>query len=140
MKRDHGLLRQSLVLTCVISVAITGISLGSIGGALILMTATNLPLEISEQMQEGRTRLDQKLEDSREIRGALAKPLPSPEPLPRVTALVRSARARARVASPQSAAIHASRIQARNAFARIAPTQASPLVSAYAEPDRHTVK
>jgi len=94
MKRDHGLLRQSLVLTCVISVAITGISLGSIGGALILMTATNLPLEISEQMQEGRTRLDQKLEDSREIRGALAKPLPSPEPLPRVTALVRSASAR----------------------------------------------
>ena len=138
MKRDHGLLRQCLVYTCIIGVAITGISLGSIGAALVLMTVMNLPLEIPEQMQEGRTRLDQKMEDSREIRGALAKQLPPPEPLPRVTAHVRSARTR--VASPQSTAIHRNRIKARNAFAGIAPAQASPLVSAYAESDRHTVK
>jgi hypothetical protein len=83
--------------------------------------------------------LDIRMESLREIRQALANPLPPPEPLLPITFRAahrtRNALASATAASPSH---HRKLIaEARNVLAKIEPTTPMPQFNAYAEIDRH---
>ena len=60
----------------------TPLACAAIGLALIVQASAGLP----RQTERERTLLDYRVESSREIRQALAKPVPGPEPLPPLTA------------------------------------------------------
>ena len=140
MKSARSLLRQCIAYICIVGVAITGIFFGSIGAALVLITAMNPVPEISLGDQDEQTQLDQKIADAREIRESLARQFPPLAPLPRITARAHSAELHARASAPQSASIYRSRMQAREAFARIPLANSTPQVNSYAEADRHAVR
>lgn len=90
------------------------------------------------QTQRERTLLDVRVESAREIRRALAKPVPHPAPLPPVTTRVTRALGRTVVASyrhhPQLMDV------ARDAFANMEPISFVAQPNAYAASDRHTVR
>ena len=140
MKPERSLLRQCIAYICTAGAAITGIFFGSIGTALVLITAMNPVPEISLGDQDERTQLDQKIEDAREVRESLAKKFPPLAPLPRITARAHYAKVQARVSAPQSASAYRSRMQAREAFARIPLANSAPQVNSYAEVDRHAAQ
>jgi hypothetical protein len=81
MRRARGLSSFLLMYVAVIGVALGGIAFGL---TAVVKTATGL----SQQTQREQTLLDDRMESSREIRQALAKPLPRPEPLPPIIARV----------------------------------------------------
>ena len=86
---------------------------------------------LSQTAEIEKTLLDTRVESSREIRQALAKPIPRPEPLGPVTAkLARSIEATKLAATPKLSK------QARDAFAS-ADRPAAPS-GTYAVPDRHS--
>ena len=116
--------------------AVVGVALGGIAFGLtaVVKAATGL----SQQTQREQSLLDRRMESSREIRQALAKPLPRPEPLPPITA---------RVAHDVGSGVVASRAdrrklmdEARDAFAGIKLSSSGVQSSAYAESDRHAVR
>ena len=93
---------------------------------------------LSQQAGErDKTLVELRAESAREIRHALAKPLPRPEPLSPITA---------RVAHVAGSVVVASRTdrqklmdQARDAFAGVELSSSGVQSSAFAEPDRHAV-
>jgi len=91
-----------------------------------------------QQTQRERTLLDVRVESAREIRQALAKPVPHPAPLPPVTTRATRALGRTVVASnrhhPQLMDV------ARDAFANMEPVSFVAQPNAYAASDRHTVR
>lgn len=69
---------------------LVGIALVCVG--LGLTAVVKAASALSQQTQRERTLLDLRMESSREIRQALAKPLPHSEPLPPITARLRHAK------------------------------------------------
>jgi hypothetical protein len=69
----------------------------AIGLALMVQASAGLP----QQAEREKTLLDLRVESSREIRQALAKPIPPPEPLPPLTARAAQALGGALAAKPQ---------------------------------------
>ena len=67
---------------------LVGIALVCVG--LGLTAVVKAASALSQHTQRERTLLDFRMESSREIRQALAKPLPQPEPLPPITARLSS--------------------------------------------------
>lgn len=111
------------------------------GAALILVGAISSAPDVSQARQEQTTWLNQKIEDSQEIRSVLAKKLPSPEPLPLITARASHApQPAAAVASSSSVALQRNLAQARDAFANVEPAFADTHVRAYGEFDRHAIQ
>jgi hypothetical protein len=105
--------------------------------ALVICSSLSLALVInagaglSQTAEIEKTLLDYRVESSREIRQALAKPIPRPEPLGPITAkLARSMEATKLAAKPKLSK------QAADAFAS-ADLPAAPSRS-YAVPDRHS--
>jgi len=98
---------------------------------LSLAVVINAGAGLSQTAEIEKTLLDTRVESSREIRQALAKPIPRPEPLGPVTAkLARSIEATKLAATPKLSK------QARDAFAS-ADRPAAPS-GTYAVPDRHS--
>jgi hypothetical protein len=114
---------------------ICGALMGAALGLTVIVRPTN---ELPQQAQREPTLLDQRIDSAREIRAALAKPLPRSEPLPSITA---------RVTHVVGSRVVASKVdrrklmdEARGAFASIEPSSSDVPSSAYAEPDRHAVR
>ena len=108
-----------------------------VAAALVICSSLSLALVInagaglSHTAEIEKTLLDYRVESSREIRQALSKPIPRPEPLGPITAkLARSMEATKLAAQPKLSN------QARDAFA----SADLPAVSSrsYAAPDRHS--
>lgn len=131
MRRARG-----LSTTTFMYVAVTGVALG--GVAFGLTAVVNAATGLSQQTQREQSLLALRMESSREIRQALAKPLPRPEPLPPITA---------RLAHDVGSGVVASRAdrrklmdEARDAFAGMELSSSGAQSSAYAESDRHAVR
>lgn len=129
-----GFRRQSGKL--VLYVGVIGIALAGIAFELtvVLKTATGA----LQQTQREQTLLDVRMESSREIRQALAMPVPYPAPLPPMTTRV----TRAFVPTVAASIGHHPQLTdvARDAFANMEPVSLIAQPSAYAGSDRHTVR
>ena len=129
-----GFRRQSSKL--ILYIGVVGFALASI--AFGLTTVVKSTIGTLQQTQQERTLLDVRMESAREIRQALAKPVPHPEPLPPVTTRVTRALGPTVIASnghhPQLMDV------ARDAFANMEPISLVAQPSAYAVSDRHTVR
>src|SRR6476659_7015757 len=114
---------------------LVGIALVCVG--LGLTAVVKAASALSQQTQRERTMLDLRMESSREIRQALAKPLPQPEPLPPITARLHHA------AGFAVASINPDRgkltDEARSAFASPRWPSSGTQLKAYAEFDPHTL-
>lgn len=121
----------------ILYVSVIGIAL--IGIALGLTAVAKVATELSQQTQRERTLLDLRMESSRQIRQALAKPVPQPEPLPPITD-----RARHAVGSAAAGTTYLDRRklmdEARDVFASPHWLSSSARSSAYAEFDPHAVR
>jgi hypothetical protein len=71
--------KQLVAYVAVLAVVLVGLGLG-------LSRAVEKASEFSQRPQQKQTLLDRRIESSREIRAALSKPLPAPEPLQPITA------------------------------------------------------
>jgi hypothetical protein len=115
----------------VVGFALAGIAFGL---TAVVKAATGT----AQQTQRERTLLDVRIESAREIRQALAKPIPHPTPLPPMTTRVTPAIGPTVAASKRD---HAQLMDvARDAFANIEPVFFVPQPNAYAASDRHTVR
>jgi hypothetical protein len=114
---------------------LVGIALVCVG--LGLTAVVKAASALSQQTQRERTLLDLRMESSREIRQALAKPLPHSEPLPPITARLRHA------VGSAVASINPDRRklmdEARGAFASPQWRSSGTQLRAYAEFDPHTL-
>ena len=114
---------------------LVGIALVCVG--LGLTAVVKAASALSQQTQRERTLLDFRMESSREIRQALAKPLPQPEPLPPITARLHHA------AGFAVASINPDRRkltdEAHSAFASPQWPSSGTQLKAYAEFDPHTL-
>ena len=123
-----------------IALGLTGIALTGIASRLAAVETDGAETELSLVHKH---QLDIRMQSLREIRQALAKPLPPPEPLARITS-----HAAHRVGKTVAAAIKASRpnysksmAEARNVLGKIEPATPDPhQLNAYAEIDRHDVR
>jgi hypothetical protein len=103
----------------------------AICSGLSLALVVNAGAGLSQTAEIEKTLLDYRIESSREIRQALAKPIPRPEPLGPITAkLARSVESTMLAAKPKLSK------QAADAFAS-ADLPAVP-ARTYAVPDRHS--
>lgn len=120
----------------ILYVGVVGFALAGIAFGLtaVVKAATGT----AQQTQRERTLLDVRMESAREIRQALAKPIPHPTPLPPMTTRV------TRAIGPTVAASNRDHAQlmdvARDAFANIEPVSFVAQPNAYAASDRHTVR
>jgi hypothetical protein len=146
MARDHRFLSKCLLYVAVVGLSLTGIALGLTGVALTGVGLTSIASRTSivtspktALSQPEQTVLDLRMQSLREVRQALAKPLPSVEPLPRITGLATHMAKNSR----DSVASQSRRLklmdEARNAFATIEPSAPVAQSSAYTEIDRHAV-
>src|SRR5882724_9459317 len=131
MVRDRSFLSSYFLYVSVIGVALTGMALG-------LPAAVPPATGLSQQTQQERTVLDLRMENAREIRQALARPLPRPEPHSRIT--IRASHAVGSAAVPSNAHRRKLIAEAREVFANIEPSTSDARSSAYAEPDRHSAR
>jgi hypothetical protein len=98
----------------VVYAAVVASLVAGIGVALFIVTNS----VASPQSARTRTALDMRLESAREVREALAKPIPQPQRLPPVTAKKQVAKAATRSATPKSSSELAMR-DPRQAFVSI---------------------
>jgi hypothetical protein len=122
------------------------IGIASVGIAFALEITLDAAIELSQQVQQAqqtpheRTLLDLRIKSSREVRQSLARPIPTPEPLPPITAHVRHAMGSVAAASKLDHS--ASRTEEfRNAFASSAFNSRSHVrPSESIDFDRHAVQ
>lgn len=152
MARERSLFSNYFRCAGVIAVALMGMILGLTGGALISI-GSGLAVVANDAetgpSQPQKTYLNIRMESLRRIQEALAKPLPSPEPLPRITAhLATSMSGNApgikivtaqQTRYPAKSNHHQLMAKARDVFEKIEPTAPDAQLSAYAEIDRHAV-
>jgi len=112
--------------------AVAGLVLGASGGAFILIATAAR----SQYAQPPRTWLDQKIDDAREVRQVLARPLPPRVPLAPVTGRVTHAFATTR-SLPKPVSRNPTTVQ--DVFAKVAPESPHAQLNAYAEFDRHAI-
>jgi hypothetical protein len=84
MPIDRGIPSLLLIYVGVIGMLFVGAGLG-------FMKIVNSSTGITQRASLEQTLLDQRVNNARDIRKALKKPLPSPEPLPAITASVQHA-------------------------------------------------
>jgi hypothetical protein len=130
MKSARGIFFIVLLYASTIGISVSAVVIG-------LMAVVKTTTGSSQNSHQEQTLLELRMESVREIQQALARPLPSPEPLPPITARVTHA-VRSIVVSPK-AHRHEMIDKARDAFAGLEPTSFDIPSSAYAEPDRHAV-
>jgi hypothetical protein len=129
-----GFRRQSGKL--ILYVAVVGFALASIASALTAVM--NAAAGTAQQTQRERTLLDVRMDSAREIRQALARPVPRPAPLPPLPTRV----TRAFGSTVAASIMHQSQLTdvARDAFATMEPVSLVAQPTAYAGSDRHTVR
>jgi len=122
-------------LRCIVpaAMALAGVSLGLMGAVLIAAGAIILNVQRPDAASQQRPWLEQKIEDSRAIQRALARPLPAAGPLVPITA-----RAKRTAATPirrTAQRIDTARLsnwgRARNAFATVLPPPVPTRANAY---------
>jgi hypothetical protein len=114
-----------------IYIAVIALLLGGLGVGLV--TVVNGAAGLSQAPERDSSVLAQRVQDARDIRAALARPVPHPEPLPPITARP------AHAVSAMTASRPARRVlsqQARDAFASDEP--APSRTQSYPTYDRHT--
>ena len=74
---------RSSVSSLVMYVAVAGTLLGGIGVALTMVTTS---VASQQSVTHVKTPFEIQLDSAREVRDALAKPIPTPQPLPQITA------------------------------------------------------
>ena len=110
---------RSSVLSVIMYVAVAGTLVGGIGVALTVVTSS----VVSQQsVTRVKTPFEIQLDSAREVREALAKPIPAPQPLPKITAKLEKpiAKVAARSLPPKRNTEVAMR-ESRQAFASIDP-------------------
>lgn len=102
-----------------------------IGAALGLMKVVETSAGVAVYSEREKTQLDLRVESAREIREALAKPIPLPEPLPPMAAKFERATPTVAAVAPKRPTVLR---QARAAFASMRLEQSSHSAMAF---DRH---
>ena len=147
MVRDRSFLQSYFLYVGVTGVALIGIAMGLTGAALTGI-ASNIAAGMTTTepgpAPQEFTVLDLRMQNLREIRQALATPLPTPGPLPQITArIARTARtattARGHSIVSLQSRPHKLMDRARKVFANIAPPSPAPRANAYAEIIPHGV-
>ena len=110
---------RSSVSSLVMYVAVAGTLVGGIGIALTVVTSSVASQQV---VARAKTPFEIQLDSAREVREALAKPIPAPQPLPRITAKLEKpvAKVVARSVPPKRNTEVAMR-ESRQAFASIEP-------------------
>ena len=113
---------RSSVSSLVMYVAVAGTLLGGIGVALTVVTSSVASQQSATRV---KTPFEIQLDSAREVREALAKPIPAPQPLPQITAKLEKpiAKVEARSVPPKRNTEVAMR-ELRQAFASIDPPAA----------------
>jgi hypothetical protein len=120
-------------------------------GVLILLAAgigfgvtkvVGAAANLSQRSTPEKTLLDERIFSARSIKEALAKPVPSAEPLPAITArLASKERSQEKVAQARQSKVRKLSNQARNALASARqPSTPTPAPTMSASYDRHTVQ
>jgi hypothetical protein len=149
MARDRSLFSNYFLCVSVLGMALIGITLGLMGLALISI-ASGLAVVANDAeaglSQPEKTYLNIRMESLREIRQALAKPLPLPEPLARITAgVARTSGTSSKFVNAQlsrhrsPSSRHELNVEARNVLEKIEPAGPDAQLNAYAVIDRHFV-
>jgi hypothetical protein len=139
---DRSFLSNYFLYVGVIGAALLSVALGLTDVTGIASGLTVVKKQDSGLPRREQTLLDIRIQNQREIRQALAKPLPPLEPLPRITARViptAGNAARSAIVPSQS---HPQKLmsEARSAFANIVSSFVNIQPSAYAEIDRHAAR
>jgi hypothetical protein len=110
---------RSSVSSLVMYVAVAATLVGGIGIALTVVTSSVASQQV---VARAKTPFEIQLDSAREVREALAKPIPAPQPLPRITAKLEKpvAKVVARSVPPKRNTEVAMR-ESRQAFASIEP-------------------
>ena len=108
---------RSSVLSVVMYLAVAATFVGGIGVAL---TAVASSVVSQQSVARAKTPFEIQLDSAREVREALAKPIPAPQPLPRITAKLEKPIAASRPLPPKRKTEFAMR-ESRQAFASIEP-------------------
>jgi hypothetical protein len=110
---------RSSVSSLVMYVAVAATLVGGIGIALTVVTSSVASQQV---VASAKTPFEIQLDSAREVREALAKPIPAPQPLPRITAKLEKpvAKVVARSVPPKRNTEVAMR-ESRQAFASIEP-------------------
>ena len=111
---------RSSALTVVMYVAVAATFVGGTGVAL---TAVTISVTSEQSVARAKTPFEIQLDSAREVREALAKPIPAPQPLPRITAKLEKPIAASRPLPPKRNTEFAMR-ESRQAFASIDPPAA----------------
>jgi hypothetical protein len=136
----------------IIGLALTGVALALTGGALTTIVSASTAMPEVEKSKQTQTVLDLRMQNLREVREALAKPLPRPEPLPplsihRTQSAARAIHSTIASSARASYAVGGTKLDhnkaiaaARNAFAGIEQRSVNIPLIAYTESDRHSVQ
>lgn len=139
LANDRTFRRRSSACVCA-GLVTTGIVLGMIGGIFVL-TATVATTALSHRDQQEQTRLAQKMDDARDIRQALARPLPRPAPLLAMSAhVVRGPGPSVEKAKLRSNSSVKNWAPARAAFAHLESESRDTPLTAFQELDRHAIR
>ena len=113
---------RSSISSLIMYVAVAGTLLGGIGVALTMVTSS---VASQQSVTPVKTPFEIQLDSAREVRAALAKPIPAPQPLPQITAKLERpiAKVGARSVPPKRNTELAMR-ESRQAFASIDPPAA----------------
>ena len=106
---------RSSVLSLSVYVAVAATLVGGTGVAL---TAVTISVTSEQSVARAKTPFEIQLDSAREVREALAKPIPAPEPLPKITAKLEKPIAASRPLPPKRNTEFAMR-ESRQAFASI---------------------
>jgi hypothetical protein len=111
---------RSSILSLAMYVAVAGTLVGGIGVALTVVASTVVS---HEAVARAKTPFEIQLESAREVREALAKPIPAPQPLPQITAKLEKPVAKVAATRPLSPKrnTEVAMRQSRQAFASIDP-------------------
>jgi len=112
---------RSSVLSLSVYVAVAATLVGGIG---IALTAVTISVTSEESVARAKTPFEIQLDSAREVREALAKPIPAPEPLPKITAKLEKPLAKvvATRSAPPKRNTEVAMRESRRAFASIEPS------------------
>ena len=113
---------RSSVLSLSVYVAVAATLVGGIG---IALTAVTISVTSEQSVARAKTPFEIQLDSAREVREALAKPIPAPEPLPKITAKLEKPLAKVVVATRSAPPKRNSEVamrESRRAFASIEPS------------------
>lgn len=112
---------QNNTSTLFVYLAVVATLLGGIGAALMVVAKSAV---VTQQTAQDKSPLQVRLESAREIREALAKPVPAPQPLPPITAKLSKPLTKVAAAKPEPVKQSRPKVvtQAREVFASFEPS------------------